>query len=116
MTFKIEVEQEDDGRWLAEVLDLAGVVAYGATREEAIRLVEALALRAIADRLEDGAEVPPMNGVFSVEPTTETARRLIAAVEAEPHLTPDDIQALEDAIAAGRRPRSHVDDLSPGPR
>jgi predicted RNase H-like HicB family nuclease len=54
MTFTIEYEQEDDGRWLAEVLELPGVLAYGQTAEEAISKVQALALRVLADRLEHG--------------------------------------------------------------
>ncbi len=52
MNDRIECEQEVDGRWLAEVLDLPGVLAYGLTREQAILKVEALALRVIAERLE----------------------------------------------------------------
>lgn len=52
--FTIEYEQEVDGRWLAEVLELPGVLAYGQTPEEAIVRVQALALRVLADRLEHG--------------------------------------------------------------
>ena len=52
MTFEIEIDQEVDGRWIAEVPDLGGVLTYGATREEAVAHVQALALRVIADRLE----------------------------------------------------------------
>ena len=52
MTFEIEIDREVDGRWIAEVPDLAGVLTYGATREEAVAHVQALALRVIADRLE----------------------------------------------------------------
>lgn len=52
MNFKIELENEEDGRWIAEVLDLAGVLAYGQTREEAIARVQAMALRVLADKLE----------------------------------------------------------------
>jgi predicted RNase H-like HicB family nuclease len=48
----VDGEQEDDGRWLAEVLELPGVLAYGQTRQEAIARVQALALRVLADRLE----------------------------------------------------------------
>jgi predicted RNase H-like HicB family nuclease len=48
---QIEVEREDDGRWIAEVPDLPGVMAYGPTREEAISRVKALALRVLADRI-----------------------------------------------------------------
>jgi predicted RNase H-like HicB family nuclease len=51
---KIELEQEEDGRWIAEVVDLPGVLVYGASEEEAIRNAQVLALRVIADRLEHG--------------------------------------------------------------
>ena len=52
MDFKIEFEQEEDGRWIAEIPELPGVMAYGATKGEAEAAVEALALRVIADRIE----------------------------------------------------------------
>ena len=58
MNFKIEFEREEDGRWIAEISELPGVVAYGATKAEAEAAVEALALRVIADRLEHGEAVP----------------------------------------------------------
>jgi predicted RNase H-like HicB family nuclease len=64
--FTIEVETEDDGRWIAEVTDLPGVLAYGATREEAVTQAQALALRVLADRLEHGEPLPALSGVFSV--------------------------------------------------
>ncbi|MGH2705298.1 MAG: type II toxin-antitoxin system HicB family antitoxin [Actinomycetota bacterium] len=54
MTFNIELEQEADGRWIAEVPELPGTLTYGASREEAIARVKALALRVLADRLEHG--------------------------------------------------------------
>ena len=54
MTFLIETEQETDGRWIAEVVELPGVLAYGQTVEEAKAKVQALALRVVADRLEHG--------------------------------------------------------------
>jgi predicted RNase H-like HicB family nuclease len=54
MTFTVEFEREDDGRWLAEVVELKGVLAYGHTSEEAIAKAQALALRVLADRLEHG--------------------------------------------------------------
>ncbi len=66
MSFTIELEQEEDGRWLSDVLELPGVLAYGHTREEAIARVQALALRVVADRLEHGEPVPEMVDVFSV--------------------------------------------------
>jgi predicted RNase H-like HicB family nuclease len=56
---RIEIEREDDGRWLGEVPALPGVLAYGATAEEARAKAEALAFRVIADRLENGEPVPP---------------------------------------------------------
>ena len=54
MELLVELEQEDDGRWIAEIPSLAGVMAYGQNREDALRAVEALALRVFADRLEHG--------------------------------------------------------------
>ena len=50
--FRVEIEREADGRWLAEVMELPGVMAYGSTQDEAIAHVQALALRVVADRLE----------------------------------------------------------------
>ena len=58
MEFKIEHEQESDGRWLAEVPELPGVVAYGSTPSEAMGKAEVLALRVLADRLEHGEVAP----------------------------------------------------------
>ena len=52
VVFSIEIEREDDGRWLAEVPGLSGVMCYGADRDEAVARVQALALRVIAERLE----------------------------------------------------------------
>ena len=60
MTFKVEIEREDDGRWIAEVLELPGVMAYGASSEEAKAKVQALALRVVADRLERGEAGPEL--------------------------------------------------------
>ena len=54
MKFRVEIEQEEDGRWIAEVIDIPGVLAYGNTSEEARAKVQALALRVVADRLEHG--------------------------------------------------------------
>lgn len=61
---KIEFEKEDDGRWIAEIPILPGVMAYGVTREEARGKVEALALRTLADRLEHGEDVPELGDLF----------------------------------------------------
>ncbi len=63
---KIEIEQEEDGRWIAEVKELPGAIAYGNTRDEAIRFVQALTLRVIADRLEQGESTPIIVGMFQV--------------------------------------------------
>lgn len=62
----IEIDQEEDGRWIAEVPAIPGVMAYGQTQEDAIAHVKALALRVMADRLENGETVPEMGDVFSV--------------------------------------------------
>jgi predicted RNase H-like HicB family nuclease len=62
--FTIELEEEEDGRWIAEVSSLPGVMAYGATRKEAMAKVEALALRVLADRLEHGEPVPEVTRLF----------------------------------------------------
>ena len=66
VNLQIEVEREDDGRWLTEVPELPGVMAYGQTREEAIARVKALALRVMADRLENGESIPELLEVFSI--------------------------------------------------
>ena len=60
MILTIEFEQEEDGRWIAEVVDLSGVLAYGKTPEEAKAKVQALALRVLADRLEHGETSPDL--------------------------------------------------------
>ena len=65
---RVEVERENDGRWIAEVVDLPGVLAYGATREEAVDGAKALSLRVMADRLEHGESIPEMGDVFAVQP------------------------------------------------
>jgi predicted RNase H-like HicB family nuclease len=62
---RIEVEEETDGRFIAEVPDLPGVMAYGQSRDEAIVKVEALALRVLADRVEHGEPVPGFPQIFS---------------------------------------------------
>ncbi|MCI0459895.1 MAG: type II toxin-antitoxin system HicB family antitoxin [Gemmataceae bacterium] len=68
MAFAIEIEQEEDGRWLAEVPTLPGVMAYGQSRQEAIDRVQALSLRVLADRLEHGDPIPDLSSVFAVTP------------------------------------------------
>lgn len=64
--YKVETEQESDGRWIAEVPELPGVMTYGATREEAVTRSQALALRVLAERLEHGEDLPQVEAVFSI--------------------------------------------------
>jgi predicted RNase H-like HicB family nuclease len=65
--FTVEIEREEDGRWIGEVTDLPGVLAYGATRDEAVARAKALAFRVLADRLDHGEEIPQIHGVFAVQ-------------------------------------------------
>jgi predicted RNase H-like HicB family nuclease len=60
----VELEQEADGRWLAEIVELPGVLAYGSTPEEARVRVETLALRVLAERLEQGEPMPQLKRLF----------------------------------------------------
>jgi predicted RNase H-like HicB family nuclease len=60
---KIEAEQEDDGRWLAEAAELPGVLAYGDTAEAAMKAAQILALRVLADRLEHDEDRKPLNSI-----------------------------------------------------
>jgi len=64
----VEVEREDDGRWIAEIPDLPGAMTYGRTRNEAVAKVKALALRVMADRLEHGEDIPDLKEVFAITP------------------------------------------------
>lgn len=67
MKLTIEYEQEEDGRWIAEIPELPGVLMYGATADEAAKKAEILALRVLADRLEQG-EAKPADISISVLP------------------------------------------------
>lgn len=69
MQFHIDVEQETDGRWLAEVSGLPGVLAYGDTRDAAMARAEVLALRVLAEQLESG-ESPPIAINIALASTT----------------------------------------------
>jgi len=64
--YSVETEQEVDGRWIAEVVELPGVLVYGKTRDEAIRKAQALSLRVLADRLDNGEPLPQVENVFSI--------------------------------------------------
>ncbi|MGA2235997.1 MAG: type II toxin-antitoxin system HicB family antitoxin [Terriglobales bacterium] len=59
MRFSVELEQETDGRWIAEIPEIPGALAYGKTKEEAINKAYAIALRAVADDVENSDEDPP---------------------------------------------------------
>ena len=63
--YQIELEQETDGRWIAEIEALSGAMVYGDTREQAIINIEALALRILADRLEHGDASEELNLLFA---------------------------------------------------
>jgi predicted RNase H-like HicB family nuclease len=63
---RIEIQREEDGRWIAEIPELPGVMVYGETRKEAISKAEALALRVMADRLEHDEEIPELREVFAI--------------------------------------------------
>jgi len=65
-SMRVEIDREDDGRWIAEVPDLPGVMVYGQNREEAISKVQALALRVIAERLDQGEPIPELDELFTV--------------------------------------------------
>ncbi|MCL4824238.1 MAG: type II toxin-antitoxin system HicB family antitoxin, partial [Anaerolineales bacterium] len=62
----VEYEQEEDGRWLAEVKELPGVMTYGRNPDEAVAHAQALALRVVADRLDNGESVPALMFSFSM--------------------------------------------------
>jgi predicted RNase H-like HicB family nuclease len=66
VTFTVETEQESDGRWIAEVPQIPGAMAYGSTREEAVARVQALGLRVLAERIEQGETSPEIQQVFTV--------------------------------------------------
>lgn len=66
MRLTLEFEQETDGRWIAEVAELAGALAYGATKEEAAANAKAVALRTVADQLEHGETDANLNDISFV--------------------------------------------------
>lgn len=68
MGLTVNLELEEDGRWIAEVPDLPGVMVYGQSPDDAISKVKALSLRVLADRIEHGETVPEMDHLFSVTP------------------------------------------------
>jgi predicted RNase H-like HicB family nuclease len=66
MFLTLNLDREDDGRWIAEVSELPGVMVYGQTQADAMAKVKALSLRILADRIEHGEPVPEMDEFFSV--------------------------------------------------
>jgi len=68
IVYKVETELEADGRWIAEIVDLPGALAYGATEKEALASAQALALRVLADRIEQEKE-PTDSVTVSIEAT-----------------------------------------------
>ena len=76
---KIEVELEDGGRWIAEVPAVPGAMAYGSNRAEAVYKVEALVLRILADRAENGEDVLAYAGMF--QDSREESARIMKTIE-----------------------------------
>jgi len=66
VTLTVETERETDGRWIAEIPQIPGAMAYGETRDEAVARVEALGLRVLAERIEKGEISPELQQVFSI--------------------------------------------------
>jgi predicted RNase H-like HicB family nuclease len=64
MSLDIEIDREEDGRWIADIPALPGVMVYGQTRDEATAKARALALRVIADRIDHGEPVPDISDLF----------------------------------------------------
>jgi predicted RNase H-like HicB family nuclease len=67
MNFDVEFEQEDDGRWIAEISEIPGVLAYGVTPLQAGARARALALRVLADRMENEVSIPGINSIAFVD-------------------------------------------------
>jgi predicted RNase H-like HicB family nuclease len=68
MCLSVTLDREEDGRWIADVRELPGVLVYGQTEGDALTKVKALSLRALADRLEHGEVVTEMDELFAVTP------------------------------------------------
>lgn len=66
IVYRVETERETDGRWIAEIVDVPGVMVYGATEKEAVALAQALALRVLADHIEEQKE-PTETVTVSIE-------------------------------------------------
>ncbi len=66
-TFAVEFDREDDGRWIAEIPKLPGVMVYGVTKKEALQKVYVAALRTLADGIEQGRTLAPVARLFNHE-------------------------------------------------
>ena len=86
----VQIEREHDGRWIAEVPELPGVMTYGESREEAISKVKALALRVSADRLEHGEEVPELREVSAIHDPDDIGPRMLDRIAKRIGLAPED--------------------------
>jgi predicted RNase H-like HicB family nuclease len=76
LTIETEFEQQSD-RWIAEVIELPGVLVYGKSELEAINKAKALALRVLAERLEHGEPTPGIGQIFRLKPTSSTTEALV---------------------------------------
>lgn len=85
--YRVEVGHESDGRWIAEVPELPGVLAHGGSRDEAVRKAQVLSLRVLAERLDHGEPLPEVESVFSI--VARTGR------------TPDEPPSIHDAAFDG---------------
>jgi predicted RNase H-like HicB family nuclease len=83
MTLRIEIERQEDGRWIGEVPDLPGVFAYGDSRGAVIKRVKGLSLRVLADRLERGEDIPFIGDVFTVGPQQAAAPQQVAVSDTD---------------------------------
>ena len=87
MTLTVGFEREEDQRWIAFVESIPGCHVYGTTRQEALRKVEALALHAIAERLEEGQ----VNVIFAYHDNEELGPKILARISKETGLRPEDL-------------------------
>jgi predicted RNase H-like HicB family nuclease len=94
MHFPIEVEREEDGRWIAEVPELPGVIVYGEDRASAVAKAQALAIRVLAERLQEGGEE------YLQERALRGSRDKYEAALAEvPDVKPEPYDRLKEAVA-----------------
>jgi len=112
----IEIERETDGRWIAEVPDLPGVMSYGKSREEAITKVEALALRVLADRLDHGEEIPEINNVFAIPASEQPKIELLKKELENKELFIKKMTAMTEMKTIGNAVESYITDNYTAPQ